>query len=240
MHESIFNIVVISSIASGLIPLLIYPFCIRPLPSHNRAVLLIAIIAILADIVLYLTAKVYGSNHIPANIFLAAHFVAYTIYYHLLMGTGWFRFLLGFGTLVYASSVITSVHLLGTSTFHNYTWAVGNTLLSVYGIAYLSQISRMPLQRYIDRHLYSNLIVNFSVVAYFTATLFMVLVSNYVFTQLTPNEGRLFWSFHNLVNILKNIGLAVGLYYSGRREPYITLEQLERIATSNRFMSVKG
>jgi hypothetical protein len=41
---------------------------------------------------------------------------------------------------------------------------------------------------------------------------------------------RAFWSLHNIFNILKNIGLAIGFYYTGKRRIYMTMEQLEKIA----------
>ncbi|NBW36781.1 MAG: hypothetical protein EBR30_17505 [Cytophagia bacterium] len=52
---------------------------------------------------------------------------------------------------------------------------------------------------------------------------------DFVFSQLTPNEARSFWSIHNIINVLKNLGIALAFFLSGKRNVYMTFSQLERI-----------
>jgi hypothetical protein len=84
-------------------------------------------------------------------------------------------------------------------------------------------------ERLLDKNLHSNLMISGSLTAYFLLTFFLFLFTRYIFTTTNVDTSRLFWSFHNFANIGKNIGLAIGLYLTGKRNVYITLEQLEKI-----------
>jgi hypothetical protein len=78
--------------------------------------------------------------------------------------------------------------------------------------------------------LLSNMIFN----AAFFIYAFIALVMFFLFDSVTKHQDAqtfyAFWSIHNAFAIIKNIGFALAFYYTGKRQIYMTMEQLERIA----------
>lgn len=111
--------------------------------------------------------------------------------------------------------------------FNGETWATAGLILVVFGIIYNNyQVEKPPL---LDKNLYSGLIFNAAIILYFSFNSFLFFIANYIFSEMSPDESRLTWSFHNVNNIIKNFAFAAGFYYTWRRRLNLSDEEAERI-----------
>jgi hypothetical protein len=109
-------------------------------------------------------------------------------------------------------------------------WTTGAAIIAFHSLVFTSGRFTKSAEALLDLNLDCKLIINGSVSLYFMASLFFFVVATYFFEELSAPMRQLSWSFHNIINIMKNIGLAIGFYYTGKRKIDITIEQLEVIA----------
>lgn len=228
MSTTVFSIIVYVSVFSVLIPIISYFFNkgFRA-PKQNRMIFAVLVASVVADGLSYLLVRQKISNELVNNIYQLITFSIFNLYFNEILFRKRITYVMMLGIFLYITTVIYVCLTSGMFAINDYFWAVGSGILGVHAILYFINIPKMPLERLVDKNLYSNLIINSALAFYFFTTLFIFAFSNYVFTQTTPDTSRLFWSFHNVANILKNIGLAIGFYFTGKRSVYITLEQLE-------------
>ncbi|SKC85138.1 hypothetical protein SAMN05660236_4832 [Ohtaekwangia koreensis] len=60
--------------------------------------------------------------------------------------------------------------------------------------------------------------INSAVTYYYGLNFFIFIFSTYIFENLKDHEIVVVWIFHNTNNIIKNVLLAVGIYYAGKEE----------------------
>ncbi|HEY0655004.1 MAG TPA: hypothetical protein VGD65_17825 [Chryseosolibacter sp.] len=118
----------------------------------------------------------------------------------------------------------------GLTQNHYALWCTAAACTLVHSCVYVFNVPRMTVERYFDINLLSNMIFNAALTLYFFVAVFMFLLLDHVAKTYGAEAFKAFWSVHNVFAILKNLGFALGFYYTGKREIYMTLEQLERIA----------
>ena len=131
---------------------------------------------------------------------------------------------------VYVAVLIFSIIKHGF--YHNYSglWVTGAITIVVHATVYVFNIPRMVIERYFDNNLLSNMIFTASMFIFFFVAAIIYFLYDPVSKTIDNDAFKGFWSIHNSFNILKNLGFALAFYYTGRRNIYMTLEQLNRIA----------
>lgn len=212
---------------SFVFPLLIYLFRFRQVPIQHHIVGILVIISGSIDLVTYFKLLRAPMLH---NIYGILEFSLITSFYYQLVyrKRGSLVMLISIGVAI---SVLL-LCLLKYDEPENYlTPLVFSSLMClVHGLMYMANIQTMPMDRYFDPNLLSNMIFNAAFLFYGIATFPIFAAAETIFRLYDLETIKAFWAFHNIFAIIKNLGFGIALHYTGKREIYMTLEQLEKIA----------
>lgn len=229
MDKQLFDIIVVASALSVLVPICIYLIRFKDQPKQNHIISAFLGVSILCDSLIAASQIQKRPSIIFVNLFVIAAFIIIVGFYYEILFKKRAKVYLYIGTVLFTLASVYQVIQHGLAQPLVTLWTLNGAIISVFSVLYICIVPSMVIDRFVDRHLYSNVIINTAFAFYFFTTLFLFLTADFVFTKLTANESRFFWSLHNAANIIKNLGLALGLYYSGKRKTYITLEQLEKM-----------
>lgn len=227
MRNEIIQYIRLFSTLSVAIPGVLYIINLGRLRIHHHIIggLLVALAA--ADSIAYL--GIYPIQSV-ANVYSIIQFILITTFYYFIVYKKRSALIMFLSIGVYLSTLI--FELIENSFGENYTalWSVGSLMIALYGITYIFTIPTMTVERYFDRNLLSNVILAASSFSYAVVSFLIFALADVIFERHDADTIDAFWSLHNIFNIMKNIGFALGFYYVNKREIYITLEQLEKIA----------
>jgi hypothetical protein len=230
VRMDLYKITVYLTIGSPLVPLLFYANHFRKLPPQSHFVGALLLASLLTEIIAFVLIRFGEHTILLNNGYDICSFLFLSIfYYRLYLCKKGFKEIIIIGSIIYSSSLIYFIYAIGLSSPHTTLWFINGIIIGTYGLMYFVLLPRMVVERLLDKNLYSYQIMNSSLVFYLLTTLLLFLSTEYVFEHLDSETSRLFWSFHNIANTLKNIGLAIGLYYTGRRDVTTTLLEIERI-----------
>jgi hypothetical protein len=224
-----FKIFVAVSTFSVAIPLILYIIKIRNLPRQNHAIGIYLIVSAIFDVIINVLFYAQSSTAIPANAFVISSFALIAYFYLEVIFTKRLKYVFYGSVAIYILSSILKFTTGPLDTFATDLWALQAAIIGAFGIVYIVNLHDMVVDRLLDKNLYSYQIINASLLFYFLTTLLLFVSTQYVFAHADGDTRRLFWSLHNIANTLKNIGLAIGLYYTGRRDVTTTLLEIERI-----------
>jgi hypothetical protein len=229
MTVYVYNTIAYSSIVSILIPLIFYFRKIKNQAKHHRTVGIYLCSCLLFDAVNFVLYFQGYSTVISVNLFYILTFITMNVLYFQLIYKDGPKTIFFAGIGIYSVSLIYAVSSQGIGNPHSALWAISGVIIAIHSVIYTNTNFFKTPDNLLDLNLNSTIIINGSLSFYFIATIFLFLATTFFFEELTADMRRLSWSFHNGVNILKNIGIAVGLYYTGRRKVDITIEQLEEM-----------
>jgi hypothetical protein len=209
------------------VPLVVYAIKFRNLSRQHHLLAALIMLSAVSDFASYFRLS---SPQIFFNLYGIIEFAIISTFYYVLVYKKKAQLILLMAIGVYLSVLLFS--LLKHDFRENYTalWSVGSLIIALHGVAYIFSIPHMTIERYFDRDLLSNLILAGSSFCYAIVSFLIFALADLIFERQDPESIDAFWSLHNIFNIMKNIGFALGFYYVNKREIYITLEQLERIA----------
>lgn len=210
---------------SVFIPLIIYFRKWKGVPSQHHIIGILILASAGFD-----TLSALVSSPVVYNIFDALQFALITWFYYKLVYQKRAELIALIAIGIYIALLTYSVVNLGVFTIYSALWSTGSAIILIHSLAYLFNISKMTLDRYFDIHLLSNMLFNVSIFIYFLIVLIISVLFDTVARQQDVASFKAFWAVHNVFNILKNFGFALAFYYTGKRQIYMTLEQLERIA----------
>jgi hypothetical protein len=214
-----------ATIASSLIPFVVYLILIRQMPKQNHIIGLIVIISAACELIALNEFNHGRPTVLLSNIYFTIFFLlACWFYYEILFkahNTGYFYL----GLAIYCISFsIVAINIHGMFEFQSEAWALGGLILVAFGILYTNRLMEKPAVP--DQNFYSVLFINGGIFLYFSFNFFLFAVANYMLTETERDIGRMTWAFHNVNNIIKNIAFALGLYYTNRKK--IDLLKAER------------
>lgn len=167
------------------------------------------IIAALSDVTNYIVVKAGTSNVAIVNFYFITEFlVITTIYSNLLKHRRKIFFVTAVAFVCY--SIIITAFYQGMTTPQSWIWTVRTALIIIYCIFHFSHIVKNPPEENIFG--YGPMWLNIAFMTYFFFNLVLFTLSNYILTQLPPQDALLLWNIHNCNNILKNILLAFSIY----------------------------
>ena len=144
---------------------------------------------------------------------------SYTIIQFFLLGFIYFElYLREHRSIFYAAvgvyvvfEILNSIFLQPFNTFQNFSWTLTGIIFIMFAIGWKLHI--FVTTPVLKLNKYPYFWINTAILCYFSVNLFLFILTNYVFTNMTESLGRIFWSFHNFNNIVKNVLFAIGLYY---------------------------
>jgi hypothetical protein len=229
MSTSLFKTIFLISVASAAIPLLVFIWRWKHQPSQNRIIAILLVCSIISDLVSWWLTTKGTPTYIVENIYIVFAFILLNGFYYLILFQKEGKKILLIVSCIFAIMLIIVALITGFGQVDSRFWVLCSGILAFNSILYFCSVPSMIVERYFDKYLFSNLVLNASFLLYFFTSIILFIFMDFVFSQLTPNEARSFWSIHNIINVLKNVGIALAFFLSGKRNVYMTFSQLERI-----------
>ncbi|HTH55166.1 MAG TPA: hypothetical protein VL728_03925, partial [Cyclobacteriaceae bacterium] len=120
------------------------------------------------------------------------------------------RALVAVTTIYCGFEIVNSLFFQDINSFQTWTWAMGSLLFVGMSLGYFLFI--LKKQELVDVAGYAPAWINAAVAFYFSFSLYLFIVAQYVFSHASPDTSFVFWGFHNLNNLIKNILFAVAIY----------------------------
>ena len=116
-----------------------------------------------------------------------------------------------FAALIYFGfEIISTLFFQSLNVNQTWSWTFSALILSCLSIGYFNYLLKTDPVYIITK--FGPFWINVAVLLYFGFSLYLFAMAEFVFTKMETNSAIIFWSFHNLNNILKNIIFAVGIH----------------------------
>ena len=198
---------------SVLVPLFFYFRKIRVKKErHINILAILLVVSGVADLIGYLLWRKKIPNAFVLNSFFTIQFFLLSYLYYQLLNK---KIRIYLPTILYvAFLIINTIYIQPFNEYQSWMRMAGSLILILYAILFFRQLLlTLPTDKLAT---YPPFWISTAVFYYFSFNLFLFIVSNYAFTHLTVRESMLFWSFHNVNNVVKNLLFATGIYYAGR------------------------
>jgi hypothetical protein len=199
---------------SVLAPITFYFLKIKSVPKSSHLIGILVITSFIFDAVGYIRFINKQPTVVLFNAYSLIQHMLLSVYFYKILFNKSMRFVFAAGIVVFAVGYIFIFALAQHFTeYQSYAWTLSSLVLAFYGCVYTSHQLRSP--SLYDRHFQSVLFINAAIVIYFSFGFLMFVVDQYLLSS-NPEIVGATWSFHNVNNTVKNIVLAIGLYYTGK------------------------
>jgi len=198
------------SIFSPVLPLLALTLKLRPTSQRyvNYLFLLISI-SFGADIMGLIEANNSRSTAFSVNIQDVLQFILLLMIYREFYVKN-LKTIIGLATIYLGFEITNSLFYQDINSFQTWTWTFGSIIIVGMSNGYFIYMLKKTQVVNITR--YAPVWINAGIVFYFTYSLYLFIVANYIFSNASDEATMAFWGFHNVNNIVKNICFAVGIY----------------------------
>jgi hypothetical protein len=206
--QDIAGIIKYASIFSVAFPLLLYLFRVKRLSRSGHMIGAIVIVSALSDGISYIVASAGMSTAVVLNTYFVVSFVLLCWFYHDALQTPGSRRIVKWGLVIFILAYIFITAFIQSFTqFQSLMWTTSGAITIVLSIAYFISVfaATRPMNDF------GLLWVNSGILFYFSFNLFLFIMSSYVFTRFEPEVGIIFWSFHNVNNVIKNVLIGLGI-----------------------------
>lgn len=194
------------SSSSALIPILVSGVQFRKHPRYLSLIILLCVLSLIADVTSFLLMRSGINNWPVGNLFYLVQFVIFFLVLHLNMRIKSYRNIFLCFTLL---ALINFFFIESPLKFNVWSAYVGGILMIIMASHYLYKLlNDLPVERIQDLPMFW---ITFGVLIYFSGTLFLFLFNNYLVNN-QPDNHQVIWVLHNLLNLTKNIFLAVALW----------------------------
>lgn len=207
---SVPEIIAHASSLSVLIPLAVFlaGFRAQGRPGHVIGVLLV--VAALCDLAGFFMFRAQMSTAVVFNIYYTLMFLLLCRFYYEIIFRYKLRVAIVLGVSVYIISyALITFYVQDFLNYQNLIWIIAGIIMILYSITYfINSLSAVP-----NSHLFDDNTtwINTGVLFYFSFSLFLFSMGDYLFNKQDPQVTLLLWSTHNINNIIKNILFAIGL-----------------------------
>jgi hypothetical protein len=206
--QAIAGIIRYASIFSVAFPLILYLIRSKHLGRSGHLMGAFIIVSALSDGIAYFVASSGNSNAIIFNVYFVTSFCLLSWFYHDVLQSQSGKKIVqwGLGIFILAEIVIT-IFIQPFTGFQTLMWSTGGAIGIVFSIAYFISVfsSVRPMNDF------GLLWMNSGILFYFSFNLFLFIMSSYVFTHFEPEVRIIFWSFHNVNNVIKNVLIGLGI-----------------------------
>lgn len=207
---SVPEIIAHSSSLSVLVPLTIYLFRFRKLGRPEHVIGILVFVAAICDLTGYLLYRAQQSTAVVFNVYYTLMFLILCRFYYDIIFKTKFKLAILIGVAVYVLSfVLITFYVQDFFFYQNLIWIIAGVILILYSITYfLNSLSEVPSTHLFDQ---STTWINTGVLFYFSFSLFLFSMGDYLFSKQDTQVTLLLWSTHNINNIIKNTLFAIGL-----------------------------
>ncbi len=169
-------------------------------------------VSALSDIISYIFISLGKSSTITINTFFSIQFFLFSFIYISFLKK---KLLIYCSLFFYITFlIVNSLFIQPFYQFQSWSRLVESFFLISYTLIYYLKILKATPP--VNSLRTFPTIFNTAVFFYFSLNLFLFIISNYIFTQMSHEDKIIAWSFHNINNFIKNILFAVGIYYAGK------------------------
>jgi hypothetical protein len=212
MKTDLISLLYISHGLSPVLGFIAHYLVVKDVPRQNHFIFAYLVVCFCADGFSYFQLF---TTPIIFNIHDIAQFTIIMAIYVLLFNqrAAWY---LVISIILYVIGITATITLIGLNVYHNYMWALSALLISVVCVVYMSVLNARPKEFANNKDLYNTLLMNSSFLFYFLSTFAFFLFSNMIFEKLSDEGVRITWVYHNTVGLIKNIGLAIAIFLTGK------------------------
>jgi hypothetical protein len=223
---AITEIIAILSIASAWVPLCVYLFKTKRMPSYIHIFGAVLIVNAFSDIGGFILAKYSIYTYSLYNTYDVIQFLLLSwFYYHIIfkeerkLSVQTIFILIPFSVIYLLSLLlISSFEQNFFTSYQNAMWTTSAAILIIYGIAYFNNLfSAVGKRRTLKLSLLTWL--NSGLLYFFSFGMLLFVTREYLMTQVSADVWALFWSFNNINNIIKNTLFTIGFaFYADNTE----------------------
>ena len=212
---SISEAIRLSSIYSFIIPLVVYALAFKKAkkPVHLIGGLIIA--SGISDFIALFKLPII-SVALLCNIQDVIQFLLVSAFFYIISSN---RIIIKWGVALYLPGLfVTSLFIQSPMVHQTLLWAITGFIILVFCIQYVIQVvCAFKVRPTADASLpdYSLLYIIGGFIIYFTLSLWLFIMGDYIFYGVTKDVALSYWSVHNFNNIIKNILIAIGIWHSG-------------------------
>jgi hypothetical protein len=168
-----------------------------------------------SDLFGYTIIKVgYKSNLPVGNIYILPQFFLISYIFSILLKKKQMVYITAVFYIV--SWIFNTIFVQPLQEFQSWSSAIANIILICYSLwFYILMLEDLPTFSVFK---FFPFWLNTAVFYYFGATFLIFLSTNYIIKTESEEFGMLFWVFHNVSNIIKNILFAIAIYYAGVKQ----------------------
>jgi hypothetical protein len=206
--QAIAVIIKYASIFSVAFPLILYLIRAKDLSRHAHMIGAMIVISAISDGVGYFVSRAGTSTAIIFNSYFVISFLLLCWFYHSVAPAKSGKNLVRWGVGIFILAYVCIASFVQPITqFQTLMWTTGGAIGIVFSISYFISVfsATRPMNDF------GLLWINSGILFYFSFNLFLFLMSSYVYTHFEPEVGIIFWSFHNVNNVIKNILIGLGL-----------------------------
>lgn len=206
--QSIAAIIKYASVFSVAFPLILYLIRVKGLGRSGHLIGAIVVVSAMSDGIAYFVAAAGKSTALIFNSYFVIFFLLLCWFYREVSQSAGQKKIVLWGLLVFVLAYIfITVFVQPFNDFQTLMWTTGGAIGIIFSISYfISVFSAMrPMNDF------GLLWINSGILFYFSFNLFLFIMSSYVFTHFEPEVGIIFWSFHNVNNVIKNILIGLGI-----------------------------
>ena len=204
------EIIAHASSLSVLIPIVVYLARFRHHASPAHIIGILLFIAAICDLAGFLMFRAQQSTAVVFNSYYSLMFLLLCRFYYEIIFRYKFRIALVLGVSIYVISfVLITFYVQDFLNYQNLIWIIAGVIMILYSLTYFVN-SLSAIQ---NSHLFDNSTtwVNTGILFYFSFSLFLFSMGDYLFNKQDPQVTLLLWSTHNVNNIIKNVLFAIGL-----------------------------
>jgi hypothetical protein len=202
-----------ASAVSVLAPLFLLVWRRKSLITFHVPLAVLLVAGALSDILYFYLSSKSLSNVAVVHLFYLIQYLCIVIMYFYMFDTRkyLFRFL---ALLVVFTSyfVVDNFMLHDIYTYNNNSITVATVAIITLSILYYRHMLLNLPAKSIAR--YSPFWINSAVAFYFLFNSVLFFASHYVFNSMPEESAWIFWSYHNVNNVVKNILFAVAIYFA--------------------------
>lgn len=194
---------------------------------------LLLLLSLLTDVATYLMGSMHQNTTYLSNLYTPLEFILWCLLYLELLPR--YKKMINFSMGLFLVFFLTDSLLLESlSEFQSHTLTLEALILLVFSVIFFiyflkrlnapsTKVDFEDSEHILYSSNYANFWFNSAVFFYFAMNIYLFSISRFIFTHESADTAMMFWGLHNFCNTVKNLLIAVGIYYAGEKEETLVI-----------------
>lgn len=218
MTLEVFRWVCLASVLSTLIPLIPLVIYWRLQPKQNLILGLSLCLSFTFDIIGWTLGFYFGkSSWVANNLYCILCLPAIMWFYYVTMSKRTLKIVICIFTFTFLTLALILALREGLQVPNYFTMTLSSILITTTSFFFVGDLKLMDTSHFAKHQFHqTNILINTSLAFYYFITIILFAFTDYIFATTSPDDGRLFWSFHNAMHVLKNVGITLAFYLTAK------------------------